>query len=262
MLTVNNLTAGYEKKPVFSQVDLTLKENTMVCLLGENGCGKTTLLKALCGILPSTGRRILNGVDMAGLSPRLLAQSCRYIPQRSGIAIDISALDVVLMGFNPSLGLLQSPTSSMKCRAKEALEIVGLGNRIGENFQSLSEGQKQLCILARTLLLEEGVLFLDEPESALDFRGRYHVLGLIRDWLQSGRRSALVTLHDPQLALAFCDEILLMQDGHILGRLHPKTDSLETIETLLTKLYGPLSVHSCPTRAGVPQLVLIKEDCL
>lgn len=262
MLIVKNLTAGYGKTPVFSEIDLTVSENTLVGILGGNGCGKTTLLKALCGILPSRGLRELDGAALSGLSARRLARVCRYIPQRSGISIDISALDVVLMGFNPDLGLLQAPTAAMKRLARDALARVGLEARAEENFQTLSEGQKQLCILARTLLLEEGVLFLDEAESALDFSGRYHILSLVRDWAQSGRRSALVTLHDPQLALACCEELLLMQEGKIVGRLHPGSDSVEQIQAQLTKLYGPLSIHSCPTRTGASQLVLVKEDRL
>lgn len=262
ILNVKNLTAGYGKEKIFSEICFSVENNALVGILGGNGCGKTTLLKALCGILPCSGQRILQGADIGGLPPRQLAQKCRYIPQRSGISIDISALDVVLMGFNPNLSLLQSPTADMRRRAVEALESVGMSHRAQENFQSLSEGQKQLCILARTLLLEEGVLFLDEPESALDFGGRYRILGLVRAWLQGGSRAALVTLHDPQLALAACDKLLLMKDGAILGEIHPKTDSDEEIQFLLSKLYGPLSVHRCPTRTGTAQLVLVKEEDL
>ena len=162
------------------------------------------------GILPHQGACLLEDSPLEGLSPRKLARLCSYIPQRSGIAIDISALDVVLMGFNPHLGLLEHPGASMRQSAIQALELVGLVGRGEDNYLTLSEGQKQLCILARTLVSDSKLLLLDEPESALDFRFRHQMLSLLRNWVTSRNRSAVVSLHDPTLALNFCDKLLLL----------------------------------------------------
>ena len=89
-----------------------------------------------------------------------------------------------MMGFNPELKLLQTPTRQMKETAIQALIDVGLGNRMYDNFQSLSAGQKQLCILARTFAGKRKLLLLDEPESALDFRLRYQAMDLLQDYIQ------------------------------------------------------------------------------
>ena len=177
LLTVTNLSAGYAGKQVIKDISFFVAPKTIVGILGANGCGKTTLIKAIANLLPHTGSCQLDDTYLENASPRQLALLCGYIPQKSGISIDLTLLDVVLMGFNPKLSLLQSPTEQMKKEAFDALCSVGLGSRKDDNFQHLSEGQKQLCLLARTFVLKRRLLLLDEPESALDFRLRYETMG-------------------------------------------------------------------------------------
>lgn len=259
MLEVNHLCSGYGSREILHDISFSANPREIVGILGSNGSGKTTLLKALCGIRPGTGEIRLFGQDIRRLSPRAMAQISRYIPQRSGIAIDLPVLDVVLMGFNPKLRLLEHPSPAMYFKAQEALARVGMAERANDNFQTLSEGQKQLCILARTMLLETGMLFLDEPESALDFSGRYHIMQLVRSWVDSAGGSALVTLHDPQLALNTCDRLLLLQNGGIIGTLCPAAESPDRMEEMLSAIFGSLSIHTCVTRSGQKQFVLLKE---
>ena len=147
--TVKNICAGYGKRNVIENVSFQLEKGTLMGVLGANGSGKTTLLKALCGILPHRGMSVLDGVELEKCSPKQLARLVSYIPQRSGISIDISVLDVVLMGFNPKLRLLEHPTKQMKEAALNVLQQVGLGGKEYENYLHLSEGQKQLCVFAR-----------------------------------------------------------------------------------------------------------------
>jgi len=260
LLSVNTLSAGYGKETVIKDISFRLDENCLMGILGANGSGKTTLLKALCGILPHEGNCTLNGTVLETTSARQLAKLISYIPQRSGISIDISALDVVLMGFNPKLGLLERPSAKMKTIAAQALIQVGLEGKEEINYLHLSEGQKQLCILARTLVADSKLLLLDEPESALDFRFRHQMLSLLRNWVTSEPRSAIVTLHDPALALNFCDQLLLLSDGGVLGVIEPKNDSLDKMEQLLRVIYGPISLQQCHNRKGKTQIVMLRED--
>lgn len=260
MLNVNHLFTGYGSREILHDISFSVKSREIVGILGSNGSGKTTLLKALCGIHPGTGEIRLCGQDVRQLSPRRMAQLSRYIQQRSGIAIDLPVLDVVLMGFNPNLKLLEHPSPAMHQQAYEALARVGMAERANHNFQTLSEGQKQLCILARTMLLGTGMLFLDEPESALDFSGRYHIMHLVRNWVETSGGSALVTLHDPQLALNTCDRLLLLQNGAIIGTLCPASESPDRMEEMLSAIFGSLSIRTCVTRSGQTQFVLLKED--
>ena len=255
----NEISAGYGKETVIAHISFQLESGVLMGVIGANGSGKTTLLKALCGILPHEGSCTLEQSVLEKQSPRQIAKLISYIPQRSGISIDISALDVVLMGFNPQLGLLEHPTKQMKTAAIQALAQVGLGGKEDINYLHLSEGQKQLCILARTLVSGSKLLLLDEPESALDFRFRYQMLSLLRKWVASGERSAIVTLHDPGLALNFCDKLLLLGDAGVLGILEPERDSLDKMEQMLSMVYGNISLQRCQNRAGISQIVILRE---
>ena len=257
ILEVRQLTAGYGGKEVLQGVSFSLMPGELVGILGENGSGKTTLLKSICGIVPHGGSCLVGGMDSRSLSPRALARQVSFIPQQSGISIDLSALDVVLMGFNPRLGLLEYPSQDMKQQARRALREVGLAGREEENYQTLSQGQRQLCMLARTLVSQARLLLLDEPESALDFGGRYRMLTQLRRCL-GGHCGALVTLHDPQLALNCCDRLLLLGGGKLLGEICPKQDSLESMEEKLIGLYGGLTLLRAENRQGLRQLVLLK----
>ena len=127
------------------------------------------------------------------------------------------------------------------------------------NYLHLSEGQKQLCILARTLISGSSLLLLDEPESALDFRYRHQMLTLLRQWVASGKRSAVVTLHDPTLALNFCDQLLVIDGRGVLGILEPKTMPLDRMEQLLCRVYGDISLQRCLNRHGEGQIVMLRE---
>ena len=257
ILEVRQLTAGYGGKKVLQGVSFSLMPGELVGILGENGSGKTTLLKSICGIVPHGGSCLVGGTDSRSLSPRALARQVSYIPQQSGISIDLSALDVVLMGFNPRLGLLEYPSQDMKQQARRALREVGLAGREEENYLTLSQGLRQLCMLARTLVSQARLLLLDEPESALDFGGRYRMLTQLRRCL-GGHCGALVTLHDPQLALNCCDRLLLLGGGKLLGEICPRQDSLESMEEKLIGLYGGLTLLRAENRQGLRQLVLLK----
>lgn len=260
--SVKKISAGYGRHNVIENVSFALEAGTLVGIIGANGSGKTTLLKSLCGILPHRGTCELDNRVLEELSPGQLAKLVSYIPQRSGISIDISVLDVVLMGFNPQLGLLEHPTGNMKAAALRALEQVGLAGKEEANYLHLSEGQKQLCILARTLVSDSRLLLLDEPESALDFRFRHQMLSLLRGWAADGKRSAIVTLHDPALALNFCDQLILLSDGGVLGILAPESDALDKMEQMLSMVYGSISLQRCCNRKGETQIVMLREDAI
>lgn len=258
--SVRNISAGYGASHIVRNVSFSMENGCVMGILGANGSGKTTLIKAVCGILPHTGTCILDRVELEKLTPRQIAKFVSFIPQRSGISIDISALDVVLMGFNPQLGLLEHPTKAMKDAAIKALAQVGMNGNEQKNYLHLSEGQKQLCILARTIVSGSKLLLLDEPESALDFRYRYQMLDMIRHWANTTKGGSIITLHDPVLALNYCDKLMLLHDGGILDILSPSEDTLDTMEQMLSYLYGPISLQWCLSRRGEKVLIMLKED--
>lgn len=254
-----NIFAAYGNAQVLCGLSFTVENGEIAGILGANGSGKTTLLKCICGILPHEGRCTLDGEALEALSPRNIARLCSYIPQRSGIGIDISVLDVVLMGFNPRLGLLERPDAQMRQAALEALALVGLEERAHANYLALSEGQKQLCMLARTLISDSRLLLLDEPESALDFRHRHRILKLIRSWVADAPRCAIISLHDPQLALRHCDRLILLNEGKVLAELRPQADALDDMEAALRCLYGSVILERIEDRTGQKHLLMLNE---
>ena len=258
--SAQQISASYGRNRILNDVSFSMDSGQLMGILGANGCGKTTLMQAICGILPHQGRCILESSEFERLSVRQLAKLVSYIPQRSGLSIDISVLDVVLMGFNPQLGLLEHPSKEMKKAALKVLQEVGLADCESKNYLHLSEGQKQLCVLARTMVSGSRLLLLDEPESALDFQHRYHIMNKIRSWIKETGGSAMVTLHDPVLALNACDALLLLKEGKVLDILMPKEEGLNRMEERLSQIYGPISLQWCCRRNGQKQLVMLKED--
>ena len=141
---VSCLSCGYGKREVIKDVSFNVERGRVVGLIGANGSGKTTLIKAIASILPHNGKCFFDGITLEDMSISRLSKICSYIPQRSGISIDISALDIVVMGLNPHLGIFEQPSAEMIERSRAALSLVGLEIEAETNYMKLSEGQKAL----------------------------------------------------------------------------------------------------------------------
>ncbi|NCC44179.1 MAG: ABC transporter ATP-binding protein [Clostridia bacterium] len=257
---VKNLSASYESKLVLSDVSFWVPPaaaGTMVGLLGSNGSGKTTLIKSICSLLPHTGQCLLDNISLKSLSARELSKLISYIPQRSGISISMSVIDVVLQGYNPKLDMFERPTKEMKNAALEALKTVGMETHAEADYLTLSEGEKQLCILARTLIEDTTLLLLDEPDSSLDFHNKYCMMKILTHLVKEYKKTAILCLHDPCLALDFCDQLILLKDGRIFSEIYPKKDSLTSIEAELSQIYGSVTLKRIEDSQHHQRLVLL-----
>ena len=243
LLKVENVRCGYQHKEIVHNASLSVAPGEFCALLGLNGCGKTTLMKAVCGLLPvHQGKCLVDGVDCTRYNERQRALKMSYIPQRGSMISGKTVLEVVLMGFNARLHLLDSPGKIHREKAMEALARLGMDHLASRDYATLSEGQKQIIILARTMVQDTPVMLMDEPDSALDFVNRNLVLGKIREVLHGQNRAGLITLHDPNFALAYCDSVILMQDGKIIQRLTLKDATRDEIQDALAKIYGPIQI--------------------
>ncbi|MBQ8238361.1 MAG: ABC transporter ATP-binding protein [Oscillospiraceae bacterium] len=243
LLKVENIRCGYQHREIVHNASLEVAPGEFCALLGLNGCGKTTLIKAICGLLPThEGKCLVGGVDCTKFHERQRALQMAYIPQRGSLIAGKTVLEVVLMGFNARLHLLDSPGRAHRQKAMEALERLGMVELAQRDYAKLSEGQKQMIILARTMVQDTPVMLMDEPDSALDFVNRNLVLGKIRQILREQGRAGLITLHDPNFALAYCDSLILMRDGHILRRVPLAGAKREEIEEALSEIYGQIRI--------------------
>ena len=241
LLLVENLAASYGKKRIIEGISFTLRAGELCALIGLNGSGKTTLLKTAAGLLKAdSGRVLAAGRETLGLKENSRARLMSYIPQRPSPIWGMPVLEVALQGANPWLGLLDSPKESQRQAAREALERLGIGALAEKDFGQLSEGQKQLVILARALVQSAPVMLMDEPDSALDFYNRHLVLGKIREVTREEGRAGLITLHDPNFAMAYGDRLLLLKEGRLVRELRMTGLSAAEAEEGLSLIYGPV----------------------
>jgi len=239
MLSIKNVSVKYGNKQIVHDVSFDVPCGKLCALLGLNGSGKTTLLKGLCRLAPLTsGRLFFEDNDLTNLNEQKHARYISYIPQRHSKLIGITVLDAVLMGLNTRLGLFDSPSAKHKDEAMHALEKLEIPHLSDEDFSHLSEGQKQLVILARTLLQNTPVMLLDEPDSSLDFPNKHMSLSKIRDLVHTEKKACIVTLHDPNLALKYCDKLVLLDKGKVVSTLALTGASNDDIVSYLGGIYG------------------------
>ena len=124
----------------------------------------------------------------------------------------------------------------------EALDRVGIGHLALRNYQSLSEGEKQLCMIARSFVSKAKLFVLDEPESSLDFKNRHKAIGLVCDKIRADKSIAVVCLHEPSVALQYCHRLVLIEGGRCIAQLSPQKDSLEAMEEKLKLIYGDIAL--------------------
>lgn len=193
-LKINNLSVLYGNNKVLDNLSFSIKG--LCAVVGQNGCGKTTLLKAVSQLIESSGEIAFENDDIRTLSLKEKSRLISYIPQKTGVSEDMSVLDVVLSAFNSKLSMFENPSSSQIQKAENALEFVGLKNFGKRNYSTLSAGQQQLCIIARTVAEDTKLWLLDEPDSALDIVNRYSTMNLLSGIAKEKGVTGLVTLHD------------------------------------------------------------------
>lgn len=233
-ITVNNVCFGYASAKVLENVSLEIPESSFVSIVGPNGAGKSTLLKCLNKILlPDSGNIHIDKQDLQQMKRMEVARNVAYVPQNSNRVFPTTVFETVLMGRRPHLGWF----SSEKDRDKvwEVLEQMGLDDLALCNFNELSGGQQQKILIARALVQDTGVILLDEPTSNLDIWHQLDVMECVK-WLVHNRNvTALMVVHDLNMASKYSDRVLMMKNGKILSAGEPA--SVLTSENIAS-VYG------------------------
>lgn len=221
-IIVEDVTLSYDGRLVLGGVSLNLKKGEVIVLLGPNGCGKTSLLKVINGMLrPDSGKVYLDCMEAAGLGPKKLARLMGHVPQSQGSSFPFSVMDIVLTGRLSHISALSQPGPKDVEVAERALQMVGASDLSERPFTRISGGERQLVMIARALAQEPSYLLLDEPTSSLDFRNQYRVLRMISRIAGSQNVTVVMTLHDPNHAMMFSDEVVLLRKLEGAGDSHP-----------------------------------------
>jgi manganese/zinc/iron transport system ATP- binding protein len=204
---VTDLTVAYRERPVLWDVDLTVPAGVLMAIVGPNGAGKTTLIKAMLGLVPSVAGQVLILGRPYDEQRRLVG----YVPQRGTVDWDFptTVLDVVLMGTYGSLGWFRRPGRGERERAHAALERVGMAAFAARQIRQLSGGQQQRVFLARALVQDAQVYFMDEPFQGVDATTERAIVVLLQE-LRAAGRTVLVVHHDLQTVAEYFDWVTLL----------------------------------------------------
>ena len=214
MMQVKNLHFHYKGGPdILKDVSFTVEPGQFLAILGNNGVGKSTLLKCFNHILkPDSGEVILNGENLLAKPAREVAKQVAFVSQ-SVPNTQMTVHDVVMLGRRPYMKWGFTEEDHMIVH--DAMHRLDVEDMRGRFLNQLSGGEKQKVMLARALAQQPKVLLLDEPTSALDIQNQYQVLKLVREFCHKDNMIAVVVIHDLNLALRFCDRFLLLKDGQV-----------------------------------------------
>ena len=215
MLILNNVSAGYNGIDVVKNISLTVTGN--VSIIGPNGCGKTTLLKAIANILPHKGNITVFGKPFSKMKRYEISLNIAMLSQQPNIYFAYNVFDTVMMGryLHIQGRVSTTPTKQDKDIVEESLAAVNLLIEKKADITKLSGGQLQRVFLARALAQEPKIILLDEPTNHLDLKCQIEIVDYLKKWAKKGNRSIIGVLHDINLAMQLSEQIVVMKNGEI-----------------------------------------------
>ena len=206
-IDVQGLTVAYDSKPVIWDADWKVPQGKLVAIVGPNGAGKTTLIKAVMGLI----KPVSGSVKFPSISVNKLNNKIAYVPQSESVDWDFPAtvLDIVMMGRYGHLGWFKRPGKIEKQMAMETLEKVGMSDYASRQISQLSGGQQQRVFLARALIQQADIYFMDEPFKGVDAQTEKSIVKLLKELRQQGK-TIIVVHHDLQTVIEYFDWITLI----------------------------------------------------
>ncbi|HEY3425434.1 MAG TPA: ABC transporter ATP-binding protein [Negativicutes bacterium] len=235
-IEVQNLSFGYQgKHDLLQNISFSAAKGEVICLLGPNGTGKTTLLRCLLGInQPVSGSILIDGRDAQSMAHKEKFRHMAYVPQNTTVAFSYTVSDLVFMGRHPHVDYFSNPSEQDMTITVKALEQLNIAHLADRYFDELSGGERQMVLIARALAQQAELLIMDEPTSALDYGNQVKILKLIQALSRAGY-TVIMSSHYPSHAFLVANKVLLMRNGKLLDSGHP--DQVVTAENL-TKLYS------------------------
>ncbi len=223
ILSAEAISFGYAAQTIFDDLSLTVGEGEFLGILGPNGSGKSTLIKLLIGMLrPDRGTVKFRGLPLPQIARADLAKNLALVAQGASVSFPFTALEVVMMGRYPHM-----QESFFECTvdveavqtAMVATNTLSLAERL---FLELSGGEQQRVMIASALAQTPNALFLDEPTASLDIKYQIQIFQILRRLNQGSGKTVIVALHDLNLAAAFCQKLILLNNGRIVASGTPR----------------------------------------
>ena len=224
IINIEKLNYSYGRKEVLKELSLDIDENKLTGIIGPNGCGKSTLAKNIIKYINGKFESFkIMDTDIRELTHKKIAQLISYIPQKSIIIPNISVFDYVLLGRFP---LLKNSWDNYSEQDYEIVEkninLLNIRELKDRNIETLSGGELQKALLARTLAQEAKILLLDEPTSALDLNNAVEFMKILKNISMKKEISVIIIIHDLNLASLFCDSLIILKDGRFIEKGSPK----------------------------------------
>ena len=258
ILECKSLAFSHGSTQILNDISFKVGQGRFCAILGRNGSGKTTLLHCLNRVnTPDSGQVILQGEDAAHLSQKQIARRISLVPQEHLDMFPFRVIDVVVMGRAPFLALSALPGPSDYAKAEAALEALNASELGDKNFNRISGGERRIALLARAMTQATRIMLLDEPTNHLDFNNQYHLLSAIREQCLNQGISIVASMHDPNMAALFADDVVMIKNGTIMAG-GPAKDLMnrETISRLYDTPIDELQVPQYPGPMFFPEAVL------
>lgn len=219
MFNIDKIYCGYNGTDVVKGVSFDVKKGDCLSIVGPNGCGKTTVLRALVGLLPYTGSIKINGFEISTLNRREISSEIALMTQISSIYFAYSVFETVALGryLHIKRGLLSSMSKDDEMIVLKCLENVGLLDVKDKDITTLSGGQLQRVYLARVFAQEPKIILLDEPTNHLDLHYQIELVENLKEWVQVGDRAIVGVFHDLNLSMQLSNKTLLLQNGEAVA---------------------------------------------
>lgn len=216
MFELRHASVGYEGTPVLRDISFTAQDGQITALVGTNGCGKTTLLKAIARQLPLlNGEILLQGQPIQSFDRKAFARAAAFMPQVRNIP-EISVRGLVSHGRFPYLGLSRQMTTRDRAAVEQAMQATGVAQWAERDLRELSGGERQRVYLAMALAQGGDAILLDEPTTYLDVSAQFELLELLRTLADQGK-TLLLVLHDLAQALQYSDRVAVVAEGRLLA---------------------------------------------
>lgn len=216
LFKINSVSYSYGSEEALGEISTEIKAGKFYGIIGPNGCGKTTFLDLLTGSrIPPKGNILLHGKPLTSYGKRDLARKLALVPQEYDTGFGYRVEELVMMGRHPHINRFASPGDDDWRAVDKALASIGIAGLKDRYANTLSGGQKQRAVVARALAQESPVLLFDEATSSLDIKYTLQIFSIVKDLVRSGQRTVIAVIHDLNMAAAYCDEILFMQNGTI-----------------------------------------------